>query len=54
MAWHDCDTKFVLSQLAHVLVGAEVVRRQGRHSVEYTAEVLLDLIAHVNLLLEQE
>jgi len=50
---HDRDTKLVLGQLSHVLVSAEVMGRQCRHSVEHAAEVLLNLIAHVDLFLEE-
>ena len=51
---HDCYTELVLRQLPHILIGAEVVWGKCRHPIEHSTEVLLNLVTHVDLLLEEE
>ena len=54
MGGHDLDAELVHCQGPHVLISAEIVRGQGSHPVEDGTQVLLDLVAHVDLLLEEE
>ena len=51
--WHYLDAKLIEGERAHVLVGAEVVGGQRGHLVKHGGEVLLDLVAHIDLLLEE-
>ena len=53
VAGHYLDTELVEGQCAHVFVGGEVLRLQGCHLVEHRAQVLFDLVAHVDLLLKE-
>ena len=53
VAGHDSDSEFLLSQGAHLLVCAVVVGGERSHLVEDGAQVLLDFVAHVDLLLKK-
>lgn len=54
MGRHDLDAELVHCQGPHELISAEIVGGQGSHPVEDGAQVLLDLVAHVDLLLKEE
>jgi hypothetical protein len=49
----DVKAELGLTKRAYVLVSAEVMGTESRHLVEDVAEVLFDLVRHVDLLLEQ-
>ena len=53
MAGHDGDAELLLGERAHLLVCAVVVGGERGHLVEDRAQVLLDFVAHVDLLLKK-